>query len=105
MTEPAPLEAVGTVIIRGSRILYASPLVAALTERGDALVGTDPLELLAPEDRARRGAVRPPAARRADAVGLRGGARPPAGGRRVVELSVQVDGRDVVVRVRDVSAR
>ena len=29
----------------------------------------------------------------------------PAGGRRAVELSVQVDGRDVVVRVRDVSAR
>ena len=106
MTEPAPLEAVGTVIIRGGRILYASPLVAALTERGDALVGTDPLELLAPEDRTR-------AAERY-ARRLRGEPTPsdyevaldlPAGGRRVVELSVQVDGRDVVVRVRDVSAR
>ena len=74
MTEPAPLEAVGTVIIRGGRILYAEgPLVAALTERGDALVGADPLKLLAPEDRTRATAER--YARRLrgepDAVGLR----------------------------------
>ena len=107
MTEAAPLEAVGTVIVRDGKILYASPLVAALTERTSAaLVGTDPFELIAPEDRARTAERY---ARR-----LRGEPTPleyevalalPAGERRAIELRVDVDGPDVVVRIRDVSAR
>ncbi|WP_242337664.1 MULTISPECIES: GAF domain-containing protein [Anaeromyxobacter] len=103
----APLEAVGTVVIRGGRILYASPLVAALVESTSAaLVGAKAFELLAPEDRSRT----------ADRYArlLRGEPTPaeyevalalPGGGRRAVELRMDVDGRDVLVRVRDVSAR
>jgi PAS domain S-box-containing protein len=107
MRETASLEAVGTLIVRDGRILYASPLVAALAEcTPEALLGTDPFALVAPEDRprtaeryARRLRGEPTPAEYEVALAL------PSGGRRAVELRVEVDGPDVVVRLRDVSAR
>ena len=88
MTEPAPLEAVGTVIIRGGRILYASPLVAALPERG-RMRSSAPIRSSSSRPRTAR-APRSGTRRR-----LRGEPTPsdyevalalPAGGRRAVEL-------------------
>ncbi|ABS28329.1 GAF domain-containing protein [Anaeromyxobacter sp. Fw109-5] len=107
MREAASLEAVGTLVVRDGRILYASPLVAALAESApEALVGTDPFALIAPEDRprtaeryARRLRGEPTPAEYEVALAL------PSGERRAVELRVDVDGPDVVVRLRDVSAR
>ena len=97
----------GTLVIRDLRIVYASDGIGAVVGRDPAaLAGTKVLELVATEDRARladrherRLRGEPVPSEYETTVAL------PDGRRRVVEFTIARDGRDFVIRVRDVSAQ
>ena len=105
-----PLEADGpsggTLVLRDGRVIYASSGAAALADLdAAALVGRPFGDLIAPEERER---IADRIARRA-----RGDPAPdryevtlvlPGGARRVVEARVALDGADLVLDLRDVSA-
>ncbi len=107
MTPPRSLERAGTLVIRDGIIVYASEGVAALAGRPPpALVGRPFTEFVVPEERdilleryARRlRGERPPQAYEA-CLAL------PDGGRQPVEVHIDVDGGDLLVHLRDVTAR